>query len=149
MQRLSKDRWAKMRMTRREFATLTGAVALAPPAFAQTVTTLLRAIPSSGELLPAVGLGTDEILTNDEPTRQKAAAVLQALIGNGGRLIDTASSYGDAESVLGDVIAPAGLREKLFIATKLEAPDAAELLLQQNRPIPEMALPRAYQHIGA
>ena len=46
---------------------------------------------------------------------------------DGGRLIDTASTYGDAETVLGDVIAPAGLRDKLFIATKLETPDAAEL----------------------
>ena len=53
--------------------------------------------------------------------------MVQALIANGGRLIDTASTYGDAESVLGDVIAPAGLRDKLFIATKLEQPDAAEL----------------------
>jgi len=53
--------------------------------------------------------------------------VLQALVGNGGRLIDTASSYGDAESVLGGVIATAGLREKVFIATKLEVPDAVEL----------------------
>ena len=45
----------------------------------------------------------------------------------GGRLIDTASTYGDAESVLGNVMAAAGLRDKIFIATKLEAPDAAEL----------------------
>ena len=42
-------------------------------------------------------------------------------------MIDTASTYGNAESVLGDVIASAGLREKLFIATKLESPDADEL----------------------
>ena len=53
--------------------------------------------------------------------------MLQALVAGGGRLIDTASVYGDAETVLGDVIAAAGLREKLFIATKLEEPDAAEL----------------------
>jgi aryl-alcohol dehydrogenase-like predicted oxidoreductase len=45
----------------------------------------------------------------------------------GGRLIDTASTYGDAESVLGKVTATAGLRDKLFIATKLESPDAQEL----------------------
>ena len=52
--------------------------------------------------------------------------MVQALIANGGRLIDTASTYGDAEVVLGDVIAAAGLRDKLFIATKTEAPDDAE-----------------------
>ena len=117
-----------IRMTRREFAIATGAAVLAPPALAQSDALLMRAIPSSGERLPAVGLGTAQVFnTNDEATRQKAAAVLQALIAGGGRLVDTSSVYGDAEAVLGDVMAPACLRDKLFIATKLEAPDAAEL----------------------
>ncbi len=117
-----------IRMTRREFAMATGAAVLAPPALAQGDALLTRAIPSSGERLPAVGLGTAQVFnTNDEATRQKAAAVLQALIAGGGRLVDTSSVYGDAEAVLGDVMAPAGLRDKLFIATKLEGPDAAEL----------------------
>ena len=118
-----------IRMTRREFATLAGAALMAPPALAQTDTPLItRAIPSSGERLPAVGLGTAYVFdAGNEATRRKAAAVVQTLVANGGRLIDTASTYGDAESVLGDVIAPAGLRDKLFIASKLEGPDAAEL----------------------
>jgi aryl-alcohol dehydrogenase-like predicted oxidoreductase len=115
-------------MTRRESAVLAGAIAIAGPAAAQNDALLTRAIPSSGEALPAVGLGTASIFnTDDEATRQKAAAVVKALVDNGGRLIDTASTYGDAESVLGDAMAPAGLREKIFIATKLESPDAAEL----------------------
>jgi len=118
-------------MTRREFALLAGAVgtaALAPRASAQSASLIERAIPSSGELLPAVGLGTAYVFnSNDEATRQKAAAVLQALSANGGRLIDTASTYGDAESVLGEVITAGGQRAKLFIATKLESPNAAEL----------------------
>jgi aryl-alcohol dehydrogenase-like predicted oxidoreductase len=59
--------------------------------------------------------------------------VIQALIDNGGTLIDTASTYGEAESVLGDVTATAGLRNRLFIATKLESPDAAELKRSLNR----------------
>ena len=117
-----------IRMTRREFAIATGAAVLAPPALAQSDALLTRAIPSSGERLPAVGLGTALVFnSNDEATRQKAAAVLQALIAGDGRLVDTSSVYGDAEAVLGDVIAAGGLRGKLFIATKLEAPDAAEL----------------------
>ena len=97
--------------------------------FGQTDTQLItRAIPSSGERLPAVGLGTAYVFDRDnDATRAQAAAVVQALVANGGRLIDTASTYGDAEIVLGDVIAAAGLRDKLFIATKLEEPDAAEL----------------------
>jgi aryl-alcohol dehydrogenase-like predicted oxidoreductase len=123
-----------IRLTRREFAIATGAAMLPRPAFAQTPTLLARASPSTGERLPAVGLGTAQVFdTNDEGTRQKAAAVLQALIAGGGRLVDTSSVYGDAESVIGDVIAPAGLREKLFIATKLESADAAELQGSQAR----------------
>ena len=96
---------------------------LAFPAAAQNTAPLMRPIPRSGELLPAVGLGTAYVFdSNDNTTRQKAAAVLQALIAGGGRLVDTSSIYGDAEAVLGEAIAPAGLRDKLFIATKLEAP---------------------------
>ncbi|MBI4274602.1 MAG: aldo/keto reductase, partial [Rhizobiales bacterium] len=118
-----------IRMTRREFSTLAGAALIAPPALAQTEAPLItRAIPNSGEQIPAVGLGTAYVYDKaNEATRSKAAAVVKALVANGGRLIDTSSVYGDAESVLGDAIAAAGLRDKLFIATKLEAPDAVEL----------------------
>jgi len=116
------------RITRRTFTALAGAVVLAPEAVAQTATIVTRAIPSTGERIPAVGLGTARVFdTADEETRRQAGAVVQALIASGGRLIDTASTYGDAEVVLGDVIASGGLRDKLFIATKLEEPDAAEL----------------------
>jgi aryl-alcohol dehydrogenase-like predicted oxidoreductase len=121
-------------MTRREFAALATTVMLTPPAFAQTPVPLARPIPASGERLPAVGLGTAQVFNvNDETTRQKASAVLQALVAGGGRLVDTSSVYGDAETVLGEVIASAGLRDKLFIATKLESPDAAELKRSQTR----------------
>src|SRR6185437_10653296 len=116
------------RITRRTFTALAGAVVLAPEAIAQTTTLVTRAIPSTGEHIPAVGLGTARVFdTADEETRRQAGAVVQALIASGGRLIDTASTYGDAEVVLGDVISSGGLRDKLFIATKLEEPDAAEL----------------------
>ena len=121
-------------LTRREFAIATGAAMLASPTLGQTSALLARAIPSSGELLPAVGLGTSQVFnTNDEATRQKAAAILQALIAGGGRVVDTSSVYGEAETVLGEVTASGGLRQKLFIATKLKSPDAAELKRSQTR----------------
>ncbi|MGB6536155.1 MAG: aldo/keto reductase [Xanthobacteraceae bacterium] len=119
-----------MRLTRRELAILPAAAATASrSALAQASAPLLtRAIPRSGEQLPAVGLGTAAVFDDDDAaTRQKAQAVIQALVADGGSLIDTASSYADAESVIGEVTAPAGLRPKLFIATKLEAPDETEL----------------------
>lgn len=122
-----------IRLTRREFA-IAGAAMLALPAAAQNTAPLMRPIPSSGELLPAVGVGTAYVFdSNDNTTRQKASAVLQALIAGGGRLVDTSSVYGDAESVLGEAIVPANLRDKLFIATKLEAADAGELKRSQAR----------------
>ncbi|HXX50887.1 MAG TPA: aldo/keto reductase [Xanthobacteraceae bacterium] len=126
-------------ITRRQFAMLPAAALAADTAIAAAVAQsssapLTRAIPASGEPLPAVGLGTAEIFDNDDAaTLQKASAVIQALVDQGGTLIDTASTYGDAERVIGDVIAPAGLRNKLFIATKLETPDGAELKRSLNR----------------
>src|SRR6516165_1168376 len=112
-------------MTRRAFGASAGALLLSSKVVAQTETTetalLSRPIPGSGERIPAVGLGTAYVFdVNDEVTRSNADAVIQALVKNGGRLIDTASTYGDAESVLGEVTAAGGLRDKLFIATKLE-----------------------------
>jgi aryl-alcohol dehydrogenase-like predicted oxidoreductase len=115
-------------ISRRTFTTLAGVTLLAPRAVAQSAEVLARAIPSTGERLAAVGLGTAQVFdVNDAATRQKADAVLQALIAGGGHLVDTASVYGDAEVVVGDVAARGHLREKLFLATKLEMPDAAEL----------------------
>jgi aryl-alcohol dehydrogenase-like predicted oxidoreductase len=117
-------------MTRRDFSALTAAAILARPAFAQTNEALpiTRAIPSTGERVPAVGLGTASVFdSDDERTRKAAAQVVRTLVDAGGRLIDTASTYGDAESVLGNVIVAAGLRDKVFVATKLEKPNVEEL----------------------
>jgi aryl-alcohol dehydrogenase-like predicted oxidoreductase len=127
------------KLTRREFTILPAAAWAAGvptvPAFAQPSTLLItRTIPASGEPLPAVGLGTAQVFDSaNEGTQQKARAVVQALIDNGGKLIDTASTYGDAERVLGDTIATAGLRNRLFIATKLELPNTAELKRSLSR----------------
>ena len=130
-----------VKLTRRQFANLpvavlaTGAANLPLPAFAQPASSLFtRPIPSTGEPLPPVGLGTAEVFdVADTATLQKAGAVVRALINNGGKLIDTASTYGDAERILGDVIGPASLRGELFIATKLESPDVEELKRSLNR----------------
>ena len=122
------------RLTRRGFSALAAAAWLPWPAWAQTgeaattTSPLTRAIPSTGERLPAVGLGTASVFDSDDAqTRGAAAQVVRTLLDAGGRLVDTASTYGDAESVLGAVIAAQHLQGRVFVATKLEAPDAAEL----------------------
>jgi aryl-alcohol dehydrogenase-like predicted oxidoreductase len=117
-----------IRFTRRQFTVLAAAT-LARPIFAAAEPSLMtRTIPRTGERLPVVGLGTASVFeSNDEATQQAAAAIVRTLVEAGARLIDTASTYGDAEKILGESMAATGLREKLFIATKLEAPDRAEL----------------------
>ncbi|MGO8916456.1 MAG: aldo/keto reductase [Stellaceae bacterium] len=86
---------------------------------------LTRPIPHSGEALPVVGLGTVNAFDiGDDPAQRGArAAVIRSLVAAGGKLIDTAPSYGRAESVVGDLVAEAGVRPRVFLATKLESYD--------------------------
>ena len=83
---------------------------------------LARPIPHSGESLPIVGLGTSQVFeVGDDPARRQACAeVVKTLVAGGGKLIDTAPSYGNAESVVGDLLAATELRGQVFLATKLE-----------------------------
>ena len=82
---------------------------------------LMRAIPSSGEKLPVIGLGTwqtfDVDLTADN--RRQPEEVLSLFVKLGGRVIDTSPMYGRAEQVIGDLTAALGIREQLFLATKV------------------------------
>ncbi len=82
---------------------------------------LMRAIPSSDEKLPAIGLGTwrtfDVDFTSD--TRRRLEDVLSLFVKLGGRVIDTSPMYGRAEEVIGDLTATLGIRDKLFLATKV------------------------------
>lgn len=82
---------------------------------------MTRAIPHSGEPLPVVGLGTAVSFPSaDESKRPALKAVIDALVAGGGKLIDTASVYGNAESVIGDIVRASNTRERLFLATKIE-----------------------------
>ncbi len=82
---------------------------------------ITRPIPSSGEAMPVVGLGTWQVFDvgADERARQQPRAVLQELAAAGGRLIDTSPMYGRAEGVTGDLVAELGLRPRVFLATKV------------------------------
>src|SRR6202012_2151457 len=84
---------------------------------------LRRAIPhGKGETLPVVGVGTSEVFEVGSSATDRAgpSAVVDALFAGGGSLIDTAPSYGEAENVVGDILAAKNLRTRAFIATKLE-----------------------------
>ncbi|MEQ1516636.1 MAG: aldo/keto reductase [Usitatibacteraceae bacterium] len=84
-------------------------------------TRLTRAIPSSGELLPAIGLGTWQTFdVGSEPgVRAPLESVLAEFIALGGKLIDSSPMYGRSEDVAGDLLAKLGMRAKTFVATKV------------------------------
>ena len=98
-----------------------------PAAFAgaprQGTALIQRAIPSSGEMLPIVGIGTARNYEN--PTTPESIAPLREVLRQfperGGRVLDTAPSYGRAESVVGDLLAELKNRDKYFIATKVSS----------------------------
>ena len=87
----------------------------------QTPRIMTRKIPSTGEDLPAIGLGTWQVFDagSDAAARAPLRGVIAGFAKAGGRLIDSSPMYGSAESVAGDLVAELGLREKLFIATKV------------------------------
>ncbi len=79
---------------------------------------ITRAIPSSGERLPAIGLGTDKFRDRERAAIRDEIDHMQRL---GGRVIDTSSDYGQSEGVLGDTLQALGLGGGMFVATKLTA----------------------------
>lgn len=114
-------------MNRRDALRLLGAGLAAAacglrPAFASAATPLLaRRIPSTGEELPVIGLGTWQTfdLGTSPGARRPLQEVLHTFAELGGRLIDSSPMYGRSEEVVGDLAAELGLREKLFVATKV------------------------------
>lgn len=80
-----------------------------------------RAIPSSGEKLPVVGLGTSitHNVSLDDPVMDRLQEVLRVLVQGGGALIDTAPSYGNAERVVGELVVRGDARQPVFLASKV------------------------------
>lgn len=96
-------------------------------------TLLKRTIPSSGEQIPVIGMGTSgsfEVGT-DAAERDPLREVLKRFVAAGATVIDTAPTYGTAEDVLGALIAEAGVRSKLWLATKLSGVTGREEGLAQ------------------
>jgi aryl-alcohol dehydrogenase-like predicted oxidoreductase len=80
-----------------------------------------RPIPSSGERIPVVGLGTNRYSVTEAADLDARRAVLRRLPELGGTVVDTAPSYGRAEEVIGQLISEIGNRDRLWIATKVTA----------------------------
>jgi diketogulonate reductase-like aldo/keto reductase len=113
-------------MTRREATKLIGGTAaglLLPmeSSRAESSTMLSRAIPSSGEKLPVIGLGTWNVFDVDltSANEKQLGNVLSSFVKLGGRVIDSSPMYGRAEQVIGALATKLGLHDKLFLATKV------------------------------
>jgi diketogulonate reductase-like aldo/keto reductase len=130
-------------MQRREFMQQAGALGalgmiggpMTPgSATAATSGAITRAIPSTGERLPVIGLGTSGPFEvgADAAARAPLAAVLGGFFDAGCTLIDTSPMYSTAEGVLGDLLTPVQ-QQRAFIATKVWTRGAAEGIAQMQR----------------
>ena len=115
-------------ITRREATRLIGGVTAsclwpigAPGAQSKSelATMLMRPIPSSGEKLPLIGLGTWQTFDVDPAQSAPLAEVMSTFVKLGGRFIDSSPMYGRAEEVVGDLLTKLKLRDSLFLATKV------------------------------
>jgi aryl-alcohol dehydrogenase-like predicted oxidoreductase len=82
---------------------------------------ITRAIPSSGERVPAVGLGSSATFAQVARGEDVSALreVMAAMLGHGGTIFDTAPAYGESEQVAGGIARNLGITEQVFWATKL------------------------------
>jgi diketogulonate reductase-like aldo/keto reductase len=82
---------------------------------------LTRPIPSTGEAIPVIGLGTWRAFDvgTDEATWRPLREVVKLLLDAGGQLIDSSPMYGRAEAATGDLLAELAARPRAFLATKV------------------------------
>lgn len=102
-------------------AGIVGGVAMAlhaPGAQSAESAPILKAIPSSGEKIAVIGLGTNAYGVTDAAELASRKEVLQRMASLGGRVIDTAHQYGRSEEVIGELLASLGNRKEYFLATK-------------------------------
>ena len=80
-----------------------------------------RPIPSTGELMPVIGLGTWPVFDvgGEESARRPLREVVRRLLDTGARMIDSSPMYGRAEAVTGDLLADLQARPHAFLATKV------------------------------
>ncbi|MCW1922609.1 aldo/keto reductase [Luteolibacter arcticus] len=119
-------------MTRRDtFRLMAGGLAMSQVAAQEPAAAMMtRLIPSSGEKLPVIGMGTWQTFDVADPAPLEE--VLKVFSELGGKLLDSSPMYGKSEQVAGDLIGKLGLRDKLFIATKVWTKGEAEGIAQMD-----------------
>ncbi len=84
---------------------------------------MTKAVPSTGERLAAIGVGTNNYSPTTAEERAARREVLAGLTAAGASVIDTAPAYRQSEEVIGELLADIGNRKQAFIATKVTARD--------------------------
>jgi aryl-alcohol dehydrogenase-like predicted oxidoreductase len=105
---------------------------------------LMRRVPSDGEMLPAVGLGTWQTfdVSASAAEREPRREVLRRFVALGGRVVDSSPMYGQAESVVGDLAAELGLHSSLFVATKVWTSGREAGVAQMERSLKRLRVAR-------
>ena len=80
---------------------------------------ITKPIPSSGEKIPVIGLGTNQYGAQTPEELAPRRAVLKRFAELGGKIVDTAPAYGRSEEVIGQLLDELGTRKQLFLATKV------------------------------
>lgn len=119
-----------MSLTRRQLLRLAagiGTLGLGLPRTAHSQADLFtKPVPSSGERIPVIGIGTNRYRFGDAAYVARLRDTLAAFARLGGRVVDTAPAYGDSESVIGSILGETGLRNPLFLATKVDRDSVEE-----------------------
>ena len=99
------------------------------------MTMITRPIPSTGEAMPVVGLGTWPMFDvgAGDASRRPLREVVHGLIAGGGTMIDTSPMYGRSEGVIGDIVGELGARDKVFLATKVWISGRGQGIAQMQR----------------
>ena len=100
---------------------MTGAAALAPSIARTQDSHLTKTIPSTGETVPAIGMGSWLTFNvgGDEALRAQRTEVLRTFFAMGGALVDSSPMYGSSQAVIGDALTRLGRPEALFAADKV------------------------------
>lgn len=129
-----------MKISRRKMLKLTAGTGAAllvggRPLSALAPRQLARNIPSSGEQVPAVGLGSARTFSvgPSASEREPLKEVLRLFHEMGGRFFDTAPTYGTAEAVAGELVRELGIQNDLFFVTKISTGDGRQAGIDQER----------------
>ena len=129
-----------MKTSRRTVLKVVGVSSLTPSMALQAIDAknymAQRIIPSTGELLPVIGLGTSRVFDTNlsEKSLNPRKEIVKALLDHGGSLIDTSPMYGRAEEVTGKIAQDLKINDRLFLATKvwIEGKEAGEIQMNAS-----------------